>query len=144
MNEVDKISELITSLINLTIRKDIEWNAVTEYMEMNRNEKLRYYIIENNEYYDAHLPKKQYHVEYLSYCVSINSGLVYVFTYYDSFKDEYYHILCVQNAKASNIIELNTSTIYQEDIKTLVFHIKNQFDNIDSFVDFIISKGKSI
>lgn len=144
MENKNKIQELINSLINLTKHKKIEWNVITEYLEENRNEPLRRYMIINNEYYDTVRPRKQYLSEYNSYCTIINSGLIYVFAYYDNLDDDYYYILSVQNVSASNIIELNTKEIYQDEIRSLLFHIKNQFDNIDIFVDTIISKGKSL
>ena len=140
----NKLKELINSLIKLTKNKRIEWNAVTEYLEENRNEILRRFIINSNQYYDQTIKNEPYLQEYKSYCVQFNDGYIYVFSFTNFLKAENYYILCTQNKKASSIITLNTSDTYQEDIRKLVLYIQNQFDNIDSFVDSIISEGNTI
>lgn len=142
MKNKDKIIELVTSLINLTKQKKLEWNVVTEYLEENRNEILRYFIINNNSYY--YRTKEPYLREYYSYCAPFKSGVVYIFSYLDYSDGTEFYILCVQSKKASKIIKLNSSDTYQENIRTLMAYIRNQFDNIDSFVDDIISEGKLI
>ncbi|ATW24176.1 hypothetical protein [Candidatus Formimonas warabiya] len=142
MNVTNKIKELIESLTALTKQKKIEWNTIAEYMEENRNEVLRYLIINNNRYYDSNWREPHLN-EYYSYCAPFMEGLVYIFMYHNYPSESRYFILSVQNKKVSQIIPLNTAETFQNELENLVFYISNEFDNIDSFVDLIIAKGKS-
>lgn len=144
MRKNEKVQDLISSLINLTKHSLYKWEVVSDYMDKNRNERLRHYLISSNEYYDAFESKKPYLSEFNSYCVKIETGLIYLFSFYDRIDDTYHYILSAQQTSSGEIIELNVDNQYQDILSSLKYHIKSQIDSIDSFVDSIISKGKYI
>lgn len=143
MKKDDKISELIKSLVLLTRQMEISWYTLPEYLEKNRNEILRRYLITENQYYGTPHDNGQFLSEYHSYCTKINSSIAYFFQFYDNSSNEFYFILGLQNNDSSNIIMMNSRSSYQNDMMALSFHIKNRNDNIDSLVDSIISKANS-
>lgn len=142
MTKSDKVLDLIVSLINLTKRSLYKWEVVSEYLDKNRNERLRHFLISSNEYYDAFEHERPYLSEFNSYCTKIDTGLIYLFSFYDRSKEDYYYILSAQQSSSGEIIELNLEHQLQESLSSLRYHIKDQIDSIDSFVDSIISKGK--
>lgn len=142
MKATDKIIELINSLINLTKHTQLKWDVVTDYMDTSYNERLKHYMISNNEYYDAFDSLSPYLSEFNSFCSQINTGVVFLFTYHSRKKEKEYYILGVQNSNYGEIIELNTEDTYQDELYKLKYHSKNSVDSIDLFVDTIIAKSK--
>ena len=140
MKNLNKINELIISLNSLTKKNELKWESIESYVNSSWNERLRYFIMETNEYNNEYDYENPFLVESKSYYTSFNTGLVFIF-YFKYNKGDYY-IIALQNSSFSSIIELNNRSTNQESLKALYNIVENQFDDVSKLIDFIISEDQ--
>ncbi len=131
--------QIIKKITELTCSEKIKWSRIPDYLEKNKNESLRKYLISANKYF--YMRAKEYNwpmlQEYESYCTEINDGLVILFSYIQKDESQYFEIAF--QALAGRLVEkLNGNMQNQKILEVLWKSVKTGGRDADSFLDSLL------
>lgn len=128
---------ILNKLLKLTEQKSILWKSIPAYLDENKNEPLRRYLIGAEKYYYSQsgngIPMM---MEYRSYCAEVDSGLVLLFAYSES--KELFYELAVQADSTSLVEDLLENAKYRDELAKLSKTINASKNTAESVLNAIL------
>jgi len=128
---------ILNKLLALTEQKTLKWKSIPSYLDENKNEPLRRYLIGAEKYYyaqgESNVPMM---MEYRSYCAEFNSGLVLLFVYSESMSLSYE--LAIQTDSSNLVEKLSENDKYQDALTNLISAIAASKNTTESFLNALL------
>jgi len=139
MNSGEFNLNVINKLLDLTVSEEIKWSRIPNYLDGYKNESLRRYLIGSHQYFYSR--KNDYYwpmlLEYDSYCVEINGGLLIIFAYQQKDLKIIYEI-ALQTVLDRPVEKMTGSDSYQRELEDLWKSAKAGGKSSDSFLNDIL------
>lgn len=135
MSYNEKVMSVINSLTKLTKEEKVQWMPITDYLDATRNNNLKMYVVRNNRYIYS-FDSKPILDEYDSFCVTVNTGIAYVFSF--TTKQDRFYVCALQPSVSSEIVPLTDEFRQPDELKVLMQEIKNAQKSTEAFLDSII------
>ena len=135
----ERIYELIESTKTLTIKRQIKWKRVTDYLDSNDNYSLKHFLVSNNRYIYSRIGEPTLE-ECESYCSTFMDGLIFLFIYKSNFQR--FCTFALQPTVGSEISKLTNEYSFQTELSALKQIIEDVEALTETYINSIIEHAK--